>query len=151
MFKFTSKKDLHSFCEGEFLPIEKVDDPVFSGKMMGDGFAVEPSSGDIYAPIDGEITVVFPTLHAYGIKTKKNIEVLLHLGINTVELNGKGFNAFVKVKDKVKQGDLIAKMDLEEIKKNNFPCTSMCIITSGEKISLVDFDKIGRASCRERV
>lgn len=106
---------------------------------MGDGFAIDPTDEKIYAPVDGEITVVFPTLHAYGIKTSSNKEVLLHLGIDTVELDGKGFESFVKVGQKVKKGDLIAKLNLDLIKNHNFSAVSMCIITSGETLS---FEKI---------
>ena len=92
--------------------------------------------------MDGEITVAFPTGHAYGIKTKDGKEILLHLGIDTVELEGKGFTPHVKVGDKVKAGDHIADMDLELIKRENKPLTSMLIFTSGESVDVKKIDEM---------
>ncbi|HZJ87376.1 MAG TPA: PTS glucose transporter subunit IIA [Erysipelothrix sp.] len=141
MFKFLQKDTgINAFMNGEFVALENVEDKVFSEKMMGDGFAIKPNANEVYAPVDGEVTVVFPTLHAYGFKMKNGVEVLLHLGINTVELNGEGFEALVKVNDKVKKGDLIAKMDLDLINEKEYPITSMCILTSGETIDVVNAD-----------
>ncbi len=143
MFKFRKRNSsLHGFVKGKVISVEKVKDPVFSQKLMGDGFAIEPMEDEIFSPVSGEVTVVFPTLHAYGIKMETGVEVLLHLGLDTVKLKGEGFDSFVKVGDKVKQGDLIAHMNLDFLRQNSIDTTSICIITSGESISLKEKDII---------
>lgn len=94
--------------------------------MMGDGFAVEPTSGEIYAPVSGTITSIFPSKHALGLITDSGLEVLIHVGLDTVDLNGKPFDVQVSQGQKVKAGDLLIKADLEAIvaaeKKNDCPC-----------------------------
>src|SRR5690554_6960900 len=94
------KNQYVAFMSGQVVPLESVDDQVFSTKMMGDGYAIEPTDSEVVSPIDGEITVAFPTGHAYGIVSKQGVEILLHLGIDTVELDGKGFTPLVSVGDK---------------------------------------------------
>lgn len=98
--------------DGKYIPIEEVKDDVFSKKMMGDGYAVVPANGKIYSPVYGTIKSVFPTKHAFGITTKNNDEIILHLGIDTVELNGEPFTVFVKEGDEVTPETLVAEMDL---------------------------------------
>ena len=98
---------------GKLIALEEVPDPVFSTKMMGDGLAVDPSEGLVVSPIDGEVLQVFPTKHAVGLKTADNIEVLIHIGLETVAMNGEGFEAFVKEGDKVKKGDKLISFDLD--------------------------------------
>lgn len=138
MFFGKKKKNQYlAFMSGQVLPLEKVEDQVFSSKMMGDGLAIEPTANEVVSPVDGEVTVVFPTGHAYGIVTKSGVEILLHLGIDTVELDGKGFTSHVNVGDKVKAGDLLAEMDLREIEAAGKPRTSMMIFTSGETIEIL--------------
>ena len=102
MFLFGKKKaqpKLYAPLNGEYMPIEKVPDPVFSDKILGDGVAVLPTDGNVLAPCDGEITNVAETLHAYGIQTPDGLELLIHIGLNTVELKGGGFPPLVKVGD----------------------------------------------------
>lgn len=142
LFGKKKKNQFVAFMTGQVIGLEKVEDQVFSSKMMGDGYAIEPSDGKVVSPVDGEITVAFPTGHAYGIKTKDGKEILLHLGIDTVELEGKGFTPHVKVGDKVKAGDHIADMDLELIKRENKPLTSMLIFTSGESVDVKKIDEM---------
>ncbi|NLW15620.1 MAG: PTS glucose transporter subunit IIA [Erysipelothrix sp.] len=134
-------KNLVAFMDGTMVALEKVADPVFAEKMMGDGFAIEPTSNDVFAPCDGEITVVFPTFHAYGITREDGVEVLLHLGIDTVELGGEGFTAIVSVGDKVKSGDKLGTMDINRIKELEKPTTSMLIVTSRETVTLLKEDQ----------
>ncbi|HLV49707.1 MAG TPA: PTS glucose transporter subunit IIA [Erysipelothrix sp.] len=131
------KNQYVAFMSGQVVPLESVDDQVFSTKMMGDGYAIEPTDSEVVSPIDGEITVAFPTGHAYGIVSKQGVEILLHLGIDTVELDGKGFTPLVSVGDKVKAGQTIAKMDLDVIKEAGKPVTSMHIFTSGETVEIL--------------
>ncbi len=142
MFKFLKKKgakkdQFHAFASGKLVSLDKVPDPVFAEKMMGDGFAIELSEGKIYAPVDGEITLVFPTGHAYGITTDNAHEILIHIGIDTVELDGEGFDVKVAQGDKVKQGDLLAEVDLELIKEKGKPSITPMIFTSGQKIKIL--------------
>ena len=92
---------------GQTVALGTVNDPVFSSEMMGKGIGILPQSNEVYAPADGTLTVVYGTKHAYGITTKQGTELLIHIGIDTVNLKGEGFKAFVKVGDEVKVGDLI--------------------------------------------
>ena len=93
-------------CKGRAVALTEVPDPAFSEKILGDGFAVIPSEGKIYAPADGEVTVVFDTLHAVGMTSSMGTEILIHIGLDTVTLGGEPFQAHVAVGDKVKKGDL---------------------------------------------
>lgn len=133
----TLKEEFNNFGTGKLIHLEEVDDPVFAQKMMGDGYALELTHGQIVAPISATVTMVFPTSHAIGLTTDDGLEILLHLGIDTVQLNGKGFETLVKENDKVKQGELLSTMDLDIIKKHGFSTTSMCIFTSGQQIELL--------------
>src|SRR5690554_5622221 len=101
MFFKKKSNGVVAFMEGTLVPLEKVNDPVFAQKMMGDGFAIEPTSGAVVSPVDGELTMVFHTKHAVGITTNEGVEVLLHIGINTVELDGEGFEILVEQGSKV--------------------------------------------------
>ena len=130
---------------GKIIPITEVEDAAFSSKAMGDGFAVVPSDGKVYAPFSGEISVCFPTGHAYGIKCANGKEILIHIGMDTVELNGEGFTSHVKQGDVVKQGDLIAEVDLDVLKKNNKPAVTPIVFTDGSVIATV---KEGNASAK---
>ena len=100
---------------GEAVALESVNDEVFSQKMAGDGIAIIPVDGSFGAPIDGEVIKIFSTGHAYVIRGEKNIEVMVHIGLDTVTLKGDGFNAVASEGDRVKAGDVIVKADLEKI------------------------------------
>lgn len=102
--------------EGTVMQIDDIPDEVFSKKMMGDGFGIDPKGNKVYSPVNGEIASLFPTKHAIGIKTDDGIEVLIHVGIDTVNLKGEGFTADVNVGDKVKAGDLLIEVDFSSIK-----------------------------------
>jgi PTS system glucose-specific IIC component len=121
---------LASPIEGEIVELDKVPDEVFSDKLLGDGFAVVPKGNKVYAPADGEVTVLFPTKHAVAITTKEGLEVLIHVGIDTVSLNGEGFTAHVAQGDKVKKGDLLLTLDLELIGAKVKSLVSPVIITN---------------------
>jgi len=114
---------------GQILKLEEVPDAVFSGKMIGDGFAISPTDGRVYAPIDAEVVQLFPTKHAFGLKTKGGIEILVHVGIDTVELKGEGFIAHIQAGDQVKAGDLLLEVDLEYIKANGKSIITPIIFT----------------------
>ena len=122
---------------GKVVALNEVPDDCFAQKIMGDGMAIEIENENIVAPVNGEVIMTFPTKHAIGIKTSNGSEILIHLGINTVELNGEGFENFVNIGDKVKTGDLIAKVDINYIKKNNKSLISPIIVTSKENIKIL--------------
>lgn len=113
MFSFLKKKAevTTSPVTGHLIDLSKVPDPVFADGMMGAGFAVQPSADEIYAPIAGKVTSVFPTKHAIGLKTKDGRDVLIHIGINTVDLQGTGFEIFVDIGDTVTNETKLAKVD----------------------------------------
>ncbi len=121
---------LRSPIVGEVVALNEVNDPVFSSGVMGQGIAVKPSKGVVYAPADAEIAIAFPTGHAYGLKTDNGAEILIHVGIDTVSMNGEGFEAKVSQGDRVKAGDVIGTFDSEAIAANGLDDTTMVIITN---------------------
>lgn len=144
MFKnlFKKKEEVfQNFMAGQMVPISQVPDQVFSTGMMGQGYAIEPSDGQVFAPLSGKVATLFPTGHAIGIETKEGYEILIHLGVDTVELNGKGFKTHVSVGSKVKQGDLLITMDVDEVKNQGKPTICPIIFTSGETIDLLKSDE----------
>lgn len=121
---------LRSPIVGEVVALSEVNDPVFSSGVMGQGIAVKPSKGVVYAPADAEIAIAFPTGHPYGLKTDNGAEILIHVGIDTVSLNGEGFEAKVSQGDRVRAGDIIGTFDSEVIAANGLDDTTMVIITN---------------------
>jgi glucose PTS system EIICBA or EIICB component len=123
--------------KGEIKPITEVPDPVFSGKMMGDGFAIVPEEGTVVSPVDGKIVNLFPTKHAIGILSDSGREILIHFGIDTVNLKGEGFEALVSENDRVQKGQPLLKVDLEHVKNNAKSTITPIVFTNlseGEKI-----------------
>lgn len=118
---------------GKAISLKDVPDPVFSEKMMGDGLAIEPSEGIAVSPVDGEIVQVFPTKHAIGIRAKNGAEILLHIGLETVALNGDGFETHVKEGAKVKAGDKLVTFDLTTIKEKAKSTITPIIVTNGDQ------------------
>lgn len=131
-----SSNDFVMPIEGQIIPITDVEDPVFSQKMMGDGFAIIPTKGSVVSPVDGEILNVFPTKHAIGIKSVQGYEILIHVGLDTVKLNGEGFTALVKDGDKVSKGQEILKFDMEFIKNSAPSIVTPVIFTNLTKLNL---------------
>lgn len=132
-------------CDGKLIDITDVNDDVFAQKMMGDGFAVIPKGNCIYSPCDGEISLVFKTKHAIGIKLKNGMKVLVHIGVDTVNLNGKGFEVYKSEKQKVKKGSLLVEFD-EEILKG-YDKSVITIITDNNSIA---YDKhISNKDCKK--
>lgn len=138
-------------ANGELIPIDQVQDEVFSQKMMGEGFAVVPENGEIAAPITGTIVSVFPTKHAIGIKTEDGIEVLLHMGIDTVDLGGEAFEIKVHEGEKVKAGKVVAIADLAKIQEADKMTTMIVVFTNGDKIENYHYDKTGLVSRGETI
>ena len=141
MFGFFKKNQVEkevpvfALVGGEIVPITTVNDPVFAGKMMGDGFAVIPSSGVITSPVKGEVVNVFPTLHAVGIQTAGGLEVLVHMGIDTVELQGAPFDTVVTVGQCVDQNTVISTVDLEAVKAAGKDTPMIVALTNMDKIA----------------
>ncbi len=144
-----NKKVLGASCtlfnpvDGEIVELKQVPDDVFADKMLGDGFAVIPTGNEVYAPLDGEIKVLFPSKHAVAIVTDDGLEVLVHVGIDTVKLNGEGFVAHVKQEDKVKKGDLLLTFDHEIIKQKAKSIITPVIITNMNYVKDIDI-KLGK-------
>nr|WP_081472483.1 PTS system trehalose-specific EIIBC component [Ornithinibacillus scapharcae] len=129
-----SKEQLiYSPLSGKIIALEKVPDPTFSEKMMGDGIAIEPIDGVVVAPFDGEVIQVFPTKHAIGLKGESGIEVLIHIGLETVSLNGEGFETYVSAGDKIKAGDKLVTFDVDFIRKNAKSIVTPIVITNGDQ------------------
>ena len=116
---------------GEIIALEQVSDPVFSGKVLGDGIAIIPEDGKIYSPVNGTVSSVSSTLHAYGFSTTDGVDILVHVGLETVSLKGEGFKVYIKEGDMVKAGELIAEVDLEYLKKKEISGTTPVLICGG--------------------
>lgn len=102
--------------KGKIVSLETVPDPVFAEKMMGDGFAIDPADGTIVSPVDGEVIAIFPTKHALSLKSNQGKEILIHVGLETVQLNGEGFTPLIMDGQKVKKGQELMKVDFDAIK-----------------------------------
>lgn len=116
--KFKAKKKNVDFLmpiDGKIIEITEIPDPVFAGKMMGDGFGIQPKNGKVYSPVTGKVESVFPTLHAIGLKVNDDIEVLIHFGLDTVTLKGEGFTCHVEQGQMVNAGDLLLEVNLDEV------------------------------------
>lgn len=139
MFNFLKKAkfEIVSPASGKLKLITEVPDEVFSSKAMGDGFAVEPQKGEVYSPVEGTIEALFPTMHAIGMKCSNGTEILIHVGVNTVELNGEGFESFISKGQKVKAGQLLLKFDIESIKAKVPSTDIIVILTSGESCEVL--------------
>ena len=123
---------------GEIIALEQVSDPVFSGKVLGDGIAIIPEDGKIYSPVNGTVTTVSSTLHAYGFSTESGLDILVHVGLETVSLKGEGFKVYIKEGDMVKAGELIAEVDLEYLKQKNISATTPVLICTGAENKLME-------------
>lgn len=135
MFNFLKKeKTLTSVADGRIIGITKIPDRVFSQKILGDGFGVIPSQGDFFSPANGVVTDVTDTLHAYCITTDDGLEILVHIGIDTVELKGEGFTPLVKKGDRLAAGDAIAHADLDFLKEKGYSIATAVVITNTEKL-----------------
>ena len=125
--------EIGSHMVGSVVLLADVKDPTFSSGALGAGTAVEPTEGKLYAPADGKITVAFPTGHAYGLRTEDGLDLLMHIGMDTVELDGKHFEPKVAKGDTVKRGDVIAEFDIPAIKAAGYPLATPMVITNSKK------------------
>lgn len=139
---FNKRKYLYAVCRGSSDPLSSVPDEVFSSGMLGAGYAITPADGKIYAPADGTIGNIAEAKHAYTLTTNDGVDILIHVGVDTVNLGGKGFDVRVEKGKKVKAGDEIAIADLDTIKKAGLPSTVIVIITSTEMVQDIEYDLI---------
>ena len=136
-------EEVYSVADGEVIALEQVKDPVFSQKMMGDGFAVEPENGNIVSPVSGTVSSIFPTKHALGLVTEAGLEVLVHIGLDTVSLEGKPFTVHVAEGQKVAAGDLLVTADLDAIRAAGRETSTIVVFTNGDVIKSVNLEQTG--------
>ena len=126
---------------GVCVDLDEVPDEVFAGRLLGDGIAIIPSENEVKSPVDGSVVQVFDTLHAYSIKSDDGLEILVHIGINTVELKGEGFSASVKDGDRVRVGDTLCTIDLQLIKEKGYDIHTPILIANSENLKSLEFLK----------
>ena len=143
--------EVHSVADGKVINIEDVKDPVFSQKMMGDGFAVEPDNGRIVSPVAGKVTSVFPTKHALGLVTDNGLEVLVHIGLDTVSLEGKPFEVKVSEGQTVAAGDLLVEADLDAIREAGRETSTIVVFTNADAIKSVKVEHTGKLAANAPV
>ena len=143
--------EVHSVADGEVINIEDVKDPVFSQKMMGDGFAVEPENGHIVSPVAGKVTSVFPTKHALGLVTDNGLEVLVHIGLDTVSLEGKPFEVKVTEGQTVAAGDLLVEANLDAIREAGRETSTIVVFTNADAIKSVKVEHTGKLAANAPV
>ena len=136
-------EEVYSVADGEVIALEQVKDPVFSQKMMGDGFAVEPTNGNIVSPVSGTVSSIFPTKHALGLVTEAGLEVLVHIGLDTVSLEGKPFTVHVAEGQKVAAGDLLVTADLDAIREAGRETSTIVVFTNADAIQSVNLEQTG--------
>ena len=144
-------EDVHSVADGQVINIEDVKDPVFSQKMMGDGFAVEPENGKIVSPVAGKVTSIFPTKHALGLVTDNGLEVLVHIGLDTVSLEGKPFDVKVTEGQTVAAGDLLVEANLDAIREAGRETSTVVVFTNTDAIKSVKVEHTGKLAANAPV
>lgn len=142
---------LYPLAKGGLKDIEEVEDETYSKKVLGDGFAITPYEGEVRSPIDGKIVSLFPTKHAVGLKDKHGIEYLIHMGIDTIDLNGHGFQTFVELNQKVEAGDLLTEMDLDYIISNHKTTDIIFVTLSKDLVDSLEIDDIKKTDLHESV
>ncbi|EIM06064.1 PTS system glucose-specific transporter subunit IICBA [Planococcus antarcticus DSM 14505] len=142
--------EFNSPITGELLPISEVPDQVFSGKMVGDGFAIKPTEGKVFSPVNGKVVTVFPTKHAIGIAADNGTEILIHIGIDTVHLKGEGFTSHIEQGDLVEQGQLLMEMDLDYIAENAASIITPVVFTNLEEGQSIQLKKSGAIAAKDQ-
>lgn len=139
----SANKKLLAVADGTALPLSSVPDEAFASGMLGDGFAVEPAAGNIYSPVNGRIDSVTDTRHAYTIHSDDGLDILVHVGIDTVKLGGEGFISLVEQGDTVRAGDIIARADLDRIKSSGLSAITPVLVANHDILKSYDF-KLGQ-------
>lgn len=125
---------LYAPLKGEAVLLENIEDPMFAQKILGDGIAIEPSEGKVYSPADGTVSMIADTKHAIGINTQDGLELLIHIGMDTVALKGEGYTSKVEAGASVKKGDLLMEFDMDFIKEKGYSCVTPMIVTNMDDI-----------------
>ncbi len=144
-------EEVYSVADGQVVALEQVKDPVFAQKMMGDGFAVEPANGNIVSPVSGTVSSIFPTKHALGLVTEAGLEVLVHIGLDTVSLEGKPFTVHVSEGQRVAAGDLLVTADLDAIRAAGRETSTVVVFTNAEAIKSVKLEQTGSLAAKTAV
>lgn len=144
----SEKKNLYAVANGRVVPVTEVADPVFSQKMMGDGYAVIPTDGEIYSPVEGKVLSVFPTKHAVGIQLDNGLEILLHMGLDTVELNGKPFDTHVKEGDVLTASTHVATCDLDALAEAGKDNAMVVVVTNMDKVQEFELTASGEVTAQ---
>ena len=144
-------EEVYSVADGQVVALEQVEDPVFAQKMMGDGFAVEPTNGNIVSPVTGTVSSIFPTKHALGLVTDSGLEVLVHIGLDTVSLEGQPFTVHVSEGQKVAAGDLLVTADLDAIREAGRKTSTVVVFTNGDVLKSVKLEQTGSLAAKTAV
>lgn len=122
---------------GKVLKLEQIKDPAFSSGMLGKGLAIDPADGKVCSPVDGKISMLFDTCHAVGITSDKGVEILIHIGMDTVELKGKGFISHIKNGDRVKAGQDLIDVDLDFVRAEGYEIVTPIVVTNGDALKSI--------------
>lgn len=147
----TEKGYIYAPIEGEVIELSAIKDGVFSEGILGNGCGIRPAVGKMYAPFDGEVVQVASTKHAIGLMSNDNIELLIHVGMDTVKMNGSGFTPLVKVGDKVKCGQLLMNFSISEIESSGFEATTAVVITNSDSYETIQIQKLGQTEKLEKI
>lgn len=139
-------KELTAMCNGQIIPLREVRDPIFSQRLTGDGAAIIPSSAQFVAPCDGTIKLVFKGGHALVIETLDQVDIMIHIGIGTVNLNGAGFKNHVKKGQSVKQGELLVEVDMDLMKQKKMDLTSLVLVMNPKDLNDLEIVTSGHAT-----
>ena len=145
------EKIVCSPLNGTVIPLSEIKDPVFAEGMMGPGVGIEPNDGSLYAPVNGEITVAFPTGHAVALKAADGMEVLIHIGIDTIKMNGDGFQSHIAEGDMVKTGDLLISFDIPKIRSAGYDITTMVLVSNAAEIGAMTKPVIGTVGVGDKL
>jgi len=152
MFRFLKRKvrEIYAPVDGKVVTLESVHDEVFSQKMVGDGVAIIPVSSSFSAPIDGVVSKIFSTNHAYSIKSDKDLEIMVHIGLETVDLGGKGFTRIASEGDHVKVGDVIIEVDLKYIQAHAKDSITPIVVTDKSDIKTIE-KQLSIVKCKDKI
>lgn len=142
---------IYSPAKGITKEIDQVNDDAFAKKMLGDGIAILPEIGEIVSPIKGVVEMVFPTNHAIGLKSDKGVEVLIHIGIDTVNMEGNGFQAFVRQGEQIDVGDKLITFDIEKIKHSSYDIDTLVILTNTGEYQSLEKTKEQKIDCGDNL
>lgn len=149
--KTEGEKYVFAPIKGQVVPLSEVPDETFASEILGKGIAIVPEEGKVVAPFDGTVISVFDTLHAFGLKSKDGVEVLIHIGLETVRLNGEGFTSHIKQGDIIRKGDLLMEMDLDFIKKSGYETITPVIVSNMDAFANIETVKTGKVQKEEKV